>query len=418
MAWLEERSGLYRITFRYGGRKLHHSLKTQNRKEAESCLSRLEENLRLLERGRLEIPPGAELALFLISDGKLNEKPVIEKPLSLDEFFRGYREKLPEGTKEPNTRYTEDIHIEHLLRLIGPGMSIRGITTETLQNYVDTRGLETGRRGNPLSHATIKKEIGTLSSIWNKWALPRRLVTGPAPSRGLIYRKGKGKPPFQTIKQIEQVLKRGGLSEEEKKDLWDSLFLTLSEIEDVLGHVKESCRHPAIYAMFAFAAHTGARRSEILRSRVDDFDFGRNTVTIREKKKDRSKEFTFRSVPISIFLRDVMTDWFKSHPGGQLTICQEADKPLTVQVASHHFRWALEESRWEKLRGWHVFRHSFASNCAAKGLDQRLIDEWMGHQTEEMRRRYRHLFPDQQRQAILSVFGGKRISSVAKRKAV
>lgn len=29
----------------------------------------------------------------------------------------------------------------------------------------------------------------------------------------------------------------------------------------------------------------------------------------------------------------------------------------------------------------------------------------MGHQTEEMRRRYRHLFPDQQREALSSVFG-------------
>jgi hypothetical protein len=37
-------------------------------------------------------------------------------------------------------------------------------------------------------------------------------------------------------------------------------------------------------------------------------------------------------------------------------------------------------------------------------VDQRLIDEWMGHETEEMRRRYRHLFPDVQRQAIETVF--------------
>ena len=49
--------------------------------------------------------------------------------------------------------------------------------------------------------------------------------------------------------------------------------------------------------------------------------------------------------------------------------------------------------------------HSFASNCAAAGVDQRVIDEWMGHQTEEMVRRYRHLFPSQQRQAINLVFG-------------
>jgi hypothetical protein len=33
------------------------------------------------------------------------------------------------------------------------------------------------------------------------------------------------------------------------------------------------------------------------------------------------------------------------------------------------------------------------------------IDAWMGHQTEEMRKRYRHLFPDQQQAALASVFG-------------
>jgi hypothetical protein len=35
-----------------------------------------------------------------------------------------------------------------------------------------------------------------------------------------------------------------------------------------------------------------------------------------------------------------------------------------------------------------------------------MIDEWMGHQTDEMRKRYRHLFPEQQQKAIDSVFGG------------
>jgi site-specific recombinase XerD len=59
------------------------------------------------------------------------------------------------------------------------------------------------------------------------------------------------------------------------------------------------------------------------------------------------------------------------------------------------------------LRGWHVLRHSFCSNCAARGIDQRLINAWAGHQTEEVVRRYQHLIPDQQRAAIRSVFGGQ-----------
>jgi len=100
-----------------------------------------------------------------------------------------------------------------------------------------------------------------------------------------------------------------------------------------------------------------------------------------------------------------MQDWFSRHPGGQYTLCQKAGQPISEQMAAHHFVWAVENSKWDKLRGWHVFRHSFASNCARKGLDQRLIDEWMGHQTDEMRRRYRHLFPDQQQLALASVFG-------------
>jgi site-specific recombinase XerD len=57
------------------------------------------------------------------------------------------------------------------------------------------------------------------------------------------------------------------------------------------------------------------------------------------------------------------------------------------------------------LRGWHVLRHSFASNAAMKGVDQRVINSWLGHQTEEMVQRYRHLFPDQERHAINLVFG-------------
>jgi integrase len=78
---------------------------------------------------------------------------------------------------------------------------------------------------------------------------------------------------------------------------------------------------------------------------------------------------------------------------------------VSADEASHHLEQTLINSKWEKIRGWHIFRHSFISNCAATGIDQRMIDRWSGHQTEEMRRRYTHLFPNAQRQAIQLVFG-------------
>ena len=62
--------------------------------------------------------------------------------------------------------------------------------------------------------------------------------------------------------------------------------------------------------------------------------------------------------------------------------------------------WCINSKKnWFKL-GFHTYRHSFASNLAAAGVDQRVIDEFMGHTTEAMRKRYRHLFPSTRRAAI------------------
>jgi hypothetical protein len=106
----------------------------------------------------------------------------------------------------------------------------------------------------------------------------------------------------------------------------------------------------------------------------------------------------------------------KEHPGGLHTFTagkhvfrSKKDRteclPLTIHEAHHYFRNTLQGTKWEKLHGWHVFRHSFCSNCAAKGIDQRIINAWVGHLSDDMVRRYRHLLPDQNHAAIAVVFG-------------
>lgn len=406
MAWLEKRNGRFRVSFRYGGKKYHHELETEEEREASAQVGRVEENLILMGRGKLVPPEDGNLALYLLSDGKINEKPKVPESISLGHFFRRYTDEFTKGAKESNTRYTESIHVSHLERLIGSRTGIRSITVETLQKYVDDRAKEKRRDGKVISHRTIQKEIGSFSSIWNRWGVPQGIVTGPAPTKGLVFTKGRGRQPFQTWKQIEQRIKRGGLSPDEEEKLWEGLFLSLAEIDALLGHVKKgSARFGFVYPMFAFAAHTGARRSEILRSHIDDFDFDGGVVRIREKKRDRTLDLTFRHVPLSPLLSQTMQTWFAAHPGGQLAICETPNQPLTPAMAAHHFVWAVADSKWKVLRGWHCLRHSFISNCAAKGVDQRTIDAWSGHTTEAMRARYTHLFPNRQRKAMDSVFG-------------
>src|SRR5205807_67294 len=93
---------------------------------------------------------------------------------------------------------------------------------------------------------------------------------------------------------------------------------------------------------------------------------------------------------------------------GRLATVRRRDQPaqaaITKDEAHDHFGRTLAGGKWQVLKGWHVLRHSFISNCAAKGVDQRLIDDWVGHTTEEMRKRYRHLIPSAEQAAIRTVF--------------
>jgi integrase len=50
--------------------------------------------------------------------------------------------------------------------------------------------------------------------------------------------------------------------------------------------------------MVCTAAHTGARRSELIRMRVPDVDFVGEVVTVREKKRVRG-QLTTRRVPLT-----------------------------------------------------------------------------------------------------------------------
>ncbi|HEV3164370.1 MAG TPA: tyrosine-type recombinase/integrase [Isosphaeraceae bacterium] len=79
--------------------------------------------------------------------------------------------------------------------------------------------------------------------------------------------------------------------------------------------------------------------------------------------------------------------------------------PLTEHEAHDHFKRTLAGTEWATLRGYHVLRHSFISALASAAVDQRIIDDFVGHQTDDQRRRYRHLYPSVTKNAIKGVFG-------------
>lgn len=403
MASLEQRGNRFRVTFRLGGKKFQVALKAIESKEAQNCLARLEENLRLVERGRLTIPEGADVGLFLLSDGKLEQRVKPVKVMTVGELVTKYKATFTIGVKEKNTAQTENIHHGHAERILGSSTPLSQITSATVQAYIHSR-MAASYRGKSINPQTIKKEVATLKYVWN-WAFRNNHIVTKFPGLGLVFPKAKLKEPFRTLGQIQTIIERGGLTKNQIRELWDGLYLNPAEIVEVLEHVRERNYYSWLYPFIAAAAYTGARRSELLRARVDDFDFTNRVVILREKKRSKERE-TFRSVELTPFLERVMRDYFGTiHPGGIYAFSNVPNQPVPDGLNMKAFRRVMRDSKWSMIRGYHTFRHSFVSVLAAAGVDQRMIDEMSGHQTDEMRRRYRHLTPQVKRAALISAFG-------------
>jgi integrase len=219
------------------------------------------------------------------------------------------------------------------------------------------------------------------------------------PGTGLDYPKIEQNLPFMTWDEAEARIAAG----DEAEKVWACVYLLPAEITELLEWVKTRPVSPWVYPMFVFAAYTGARRSEIVRVLPSDVNMAGGVVTIREKKRDKSK-LTTRRVPLTPFLKEVLVGWIKQRGKGKKLFCKDG-KEIVPREAHNYFQRGLRVSKWSVLKGWHVFRHSFISALASKGVDQRIIDDLVGHSTEEQRRRYRHLFPDVKQKALIGVFG-------------
>jgi integrase len=287
---------------------------------------------------------------------------------------------------------------------LGERFPVVSLTHADLQRHISRRCASGG-----VAAITIKKELDTLRSAWN-WAKRMGYARNEYPGAGLVYPKDEEKLPFMTWTEIERRIAAGGDPEKS----WECLYLREPEIAKFLDFVQERKAPAWLYPMCVMAAHTGARRSEMLRAELQDLDFETGIITIREKKRVRGK-VTTRRVPISSRLNEALAALpvVNGRLFGKLSVqaVQKAFMRVTgknTSAAKNAETKARKESKhrtkWSVLKGYHVLRHSFISALANKGIDQRIIDELVGHQTEAMRRRYRHLYPQTVADAIKQVF--------------
>ena len=402
MASIHETKVGFAVHWRYAGRQFKQTAGTDARTKAEALASRVEETIRALTEGWLKLPDGADYATvkqFIFTRGEKTSVEKIEAPkavLTLASLFGLYRDSLP--SNEASTLYTEGIHEGHLKRIMGDDKPAASITSAEIQSYADARkrGYRHEKREyKPVGPGTIVKELKTLGKVWN-WGVHREHLAGSKPwqAKNLDMGRATKRERFRDFDEITEIITDGGLSEEEQSRYWACLYLRGSDVAQLLDHVQANASAGFAYPMFALCALTGCRRSEAIRTLKRDVDFKTGNVTIREKKRDHTQEYTTRDVPMNARLISALRAWVKVHPGGQYLICDDRGRPITIRSGrlDREFAASLVGSKFTIMPGWHTLRHSFASILASKGIDQRVINRFMGHLDEKTVERYRHLY--------------------------
>jgi hypothetical protein len=101
----------------HGGRQCNRTVKVKSERAAEALCETIEQTIADLDRGRLSLPPDADLVTFLISGGTVDESKVrtaAPKAVTLADLFERYRTDPPPHL-EPSTRGMQEIHFKRLI---------------------------------------------------------------------------------------------------------------------------------------------------------------------------------------------------------------------------------------------------------------------------------------------------------------
>jgi len=390
MANIYKKKDTWHIRFYLHGKRYKKSLGISSKHKALRAKQKLEARLADLKSGFLKMDQDVDIANYLISGQTVREKQVTTSQITFDDIVILFLNHV-EFRHSPNFIVTEQIHLRHFGKFLknratGP---ISDITLTDIERYMN-------KRRKKVCADTVNKELQTLRLLFKYAQKHNYIEINPASNVSRFKHSGKSHR-FMTKAEIDNQIKRGGLSDKEISKLQKFRYLPHNEITQLLKLAQE--KSPFLYPIVATVAFTGIRRGELIALEWAEVDFSAKKIWVRSRKQSRSREFTSRDIDIHNNLLKILKNHHKSNNKGKLVFPWSDGKQIIPHRLHLKFKTLIKNTDFDGI-ALHCLRHSFASNLAALGVDNRLIDHYMGHQTTEMRQRYQHLFPEKKAEGI------------------
>lgn len=272
---------------------------------------------------------------------------------------------------------------DRVCRDLGGGTRVAVITSQQLQRWID--GLRAERR---LSRAQAHKRRVA-------GAQTRRLADGSPVQVTPASPRTKRKYLVNLNGVFNRAIKLGAVTSNpvalvdrpgrvrQRRTLATTQFLRPVEVYALVRSAAQVSRQDAV--MFMVSAFCGLRLGELLDLRWGAVNFGGSSIHVQSSYvrnlEGTPKSGAGRTVPMAPEVARALKDHAEVGPVGSqtgLVFVGRDGHHVDGNALRRRYYAALERARLKRLR-IHDLRHTFGTVCAANGIPQTTIKEWMGH---------------------------------------
>ena len=168
-------------------------------------------------------------------------------------------------------------------------------------------------------------------------------------------------------------------------------ILSKEEVNHILSYVRLLRYRVCLFTIYS----CGLRLSEGTHLQIPDIDSARMVIHVHRGKGAKDRYVPLSQTTLSLLRKFWLThknpNWLFPAPGRGGIHMPTATKPISNGSVQDAFRDALKKSGIKKPARVHTLRHSYATHLLEAGVNLRLIQEYLGHDSPKTTALYTHL---------------------------